>query len=75
MVTMTKRLVDITDDLLHDASEALGTSTIKETVASALEQAVRDGRRRSRVDEKALLRFAEATPDLADEEMMKSAWR
>ncbi|MBA3373604.1 MAG: type II toxin-antitoxin system VapB family antitoxin, partial [Euzebyaceae bacterium] len=39
---MAKRLVEIDDDLLEQARQALGTSTIKETVNTALlEETVR----------------------------------
>lgn len=36
---MTKRLVEIDDDLLDDARAQLGTATIKDTVNQALRQA------------------------------------
>jgi len=36
---VTKRLVDIDDDLLDDARAQLGTATIKDTVNEALRQA------------------------------------
>ena len=71
---MTKRLVDIQDELLDEAREVLGTSTIKDTVTTALEHAVRNGRRRARVDDKAMRRFAEAAHDLSDDEVMRAAW-
>jgi Arc/MetJ family transcription regulator len=43
---MTKRMVDIDDVKLSDARAALGTTTIKETVELALEQAVINKRER-----------------------------
>jgi len=39
---MTKRLVDIDDDLLERATSALGSRTIKDTVTRALQRLVDD---------------------------------
>jgi hypothetical protein len=72
---MVKRLVDIEDGLLEQARQALGTDTIKDTVATALQQAVLAARRRAQVDDVALQRFAAATTDLGDDEVMTAAWR
>jgi Arc/MetJ family transcription regulator len=72
---MTKRLIDIDDELLREAREALGTRTIKDTVTGALEQTVRSTERRTHLTEAALGRFASAAHDLADEEVMNAAWR
>lgn len=72
---MTKRLVDIEDDPLLQARQALGTETIKDTVATALRHAVRGGERRSRLGEVALQRFAAATEDLSDDTVITAAWR
>jgi len=44
---MSKRLVDINDDLLQAAREAFGTTTIKDTVNTSLEESVRAAHRRS----------------------------
>lgn len=71
---MSKRLVDIDDDMLEQARRVLGTLTIKDTVNTALEDAVRAAARRQRVDGDALRRFAEATQDLGDPEVMAGAW-
>ena len=72
---MTKRLVEIEDRLLEGAREVLGTSTIKDTVATALEQAIRSSERRTALNEAALRRFAAASRDMADDEVMAAAWR
>lgn len=72
---MTKRLVDIDDDTLDEARRILGTDTIKDTVNIALRETIRAVDRRQRVDRDALRRFAEATRDLADEDIMADAWR
>ncbi|MDX6373766.1 MAG: Bacterial antitoxin of type system, VapB, partial [Nocardioidaceae bacterium] len=42
---MSKRLVDIDDDLLKEASAVLGASTMKETVNRSLESVVVAARR------------------------------
>jgi Arc/MetJ family transcription regulator len=72
---LTKRLVEIEDSLLDQARRALGTDTIKDTVTSALEQAVRAAERRTRLDDATLERFAAAATDLGDGEVMGAAWR
>jgi Arc/MetJ family transcription regulator len=70
---MAKRLVDIDDDLLERAREALGTTTIKDTVNRALEEQAKAAYRRALTSED-LRRFAEATRDLGDPEVMARAW-
>jgi Arc/MetJ family transcription regulator len=72
---MAKRLVDIEDDLLEQAREALGTSTIKDTVAVALQEAVRSSQRHNRLDDTALQGFSNAAADLSDDAVMAAAWR
>lgn len=72
---MTKRLVDIDDGTLDRAKLILGTDTIKDTVNAALIETVRAAERREHVDRDALKRFAAATKDLADDEVMTDAWR
>lgn len=69
---MAKTLVDIDEKLLADAAEALGTKTKKDTVAAALDEAVKAKRRQDLID-----RFAEGEgyPDLGNPEVMKGAWR
>ncbi|CAN5373506.1 hypothetical protein BH20ACT5_BH20ACT5_19560 [soil metagenome] len=71
---MTKRLIDIDDDLLTEAQAALGTDTYKATVNTALRQiAERQPPGRGAAD--ALRAFAQATADLSDPEVMDAAWR
>ena len=72
---MTKRLIEIEDDLLQQARDALGTETIKDTVAIALRHVIHSSQRRTRLDDTTLQRFAAATEDLADDDVMTAAWR
>lgn len=72
---MTKRLVDIDDETLEAAQGVLGTTTIKDTVNTALGETVRAAQRRERLDRAALTRFAAASKDLSDDEVMADAWR
>lgn len=68
---MTKRLVDIDDDLLDRAREILGADTIKKTVNSALDELVRMDLRRQHAERLATMRGL----DLDDDEIMARAWR
>lgn len=68
---MTKRLVDIDDADLAAARDALETSTIKDTVTAALRVAVAQAARRSEIERLT----SGALADLADPEVMDSAWR
>lgn len=70
---MSKRLVEIDDEVLSDAQQALGTSTIKETVNAALVGAVAATSRQA-VDMEALRKFGEAAQDLRDPAVMAAAW-
>jgi len=72
---MTKRLIEIEDELLQQARRALGTETIKDTVSTALQQAVHSSERRARLNQAALRRFAAAAQDLANDDVMGAAWR
>ncbi|MBW3662004.1 MAG: type II toxin-antitoxin system VapB family antitoxin [Actinobacteria bacterium] len=72
---MSKRLVDIDDEVLESARQVLGTATIKDTVNTALREAVHSAARREVVDRAALKRFAQATSDLLDDDVMAAAWR
>ena len=72
---MTKRLVDVDDQVLEAARRVLGTTTIKDTVNSALRASVEAVERRQHVDVAALKRFAEASRDLRDDDVMADAWR
>lgn len=71
---MTKRLVDIDDDLLEAAKRAQGSTTIKETVNTALANSARNARQ-PRVSAGGIHRFAGACRDLGDDEVMAQAWR
>lgn len=68
---VTKRLVDIDDDLLAEARVLTGAATMKEAVNAALQQVI-DSELRGRH-----LRRLEAGEgiDLADDEVMRGAWR
>jgi Arc/MetJ family transcription regulator len=68
---MTKRLVDIDDDLLEVARAYLGTTTLKETVNEALREIKA---RRDREEEVAWW-ASDPLPDLRNPEVMDSAWR
>ena len=68
---MSKTSVDIDNLLLEQARGLLGTSSIKETIHCALREVVRAEARRQEVE--ALVRMDGL--DLADSEVMKSAWR
>jgi Arc/MetJ family transcription regulator len=72
---MTKRLIDVEDESLDAARRALGTATIKDTVNAALRASAQAAERRERVNVDALKRFADASRDLLDEEVMADAWR
>lgn len=70
---MTKRLVDIDDEVLDDARRVLGTRTLKDTVNAALSETVTAARRRASTSED-LQRVGRLLRDLADPEVMASAW-
>ena len=72
---MTKRLIDVDGDVLEAAKQVLGTDTIKDTVNSALRASVQAAERRQRLDAEALKRFADASRDLLDDDVMADAWR
>lgn len=71
---MTKRLVDVDDDLLEQARQVLGTTTLKDTVNGSLLGTVRAARRRT-ITKEDLAAFAEAARDLGDPEVMAQAWK
>lgn len=68
---VTKRLVDIEDDVLAAARVALATTTIKETVNKALAESAAGAARR-RFMERML---AHGLPDLDDPGVTSDAWR
>lgn len=68
---MTKRLIDIDDELLHGAQLATGATTMKETVNTALRRIVETELRLRHIR-----RLQELDGlDLADDEIMSQAWR
>ena len=68
---MTKRLVDIDDELLDAAREAAETATMKATVNEALKQLVEADLRRRHLRR---LEAGDGT-NLSDERTMDRAWR
>jgi Arc/MetJ family transcription regulator len=70
---MTKRLVEIDDEVLEDARRSLGTLTIKDTVNTALAESVKAARRRA-ITKEDLQRVGELLQDLGDPEVMARAW-
>ena len=68
---MTKRLIDIDDDLLEEVRSLTGASTMKEAVNGALQHVVDFDLRLKHVRR---LLTLEGT-DLADEQLMRDAWR
>lgn len=68
---MTKRLVDIDDGLLDEARKLTGAATIKETVNTSLRELINAELRRRHFRR---LVSGEGT-DLADDDLMSSAWR
>ncbi len=68
---MTKRLVDIDDELLNEARLITGGATMKETVNSALKQLIDTDLRRRHLHR---LETGSGT-DLADDGVMSGAWR
>lgn len=71
---MTKRLVDVDDDLLEQARQILGTTTLKDTVNESLRGIVRSGRRKP-ITKEDLAAFAEAAKDLGDPDVLALAWK
>jgi hypothetical protein len=70
-VGVTKRLIDIEDELLESAREELGTSGIADTVRSALQLAATRSARLREIEWLASGGMA----DMADPEVRKDAWR
>jgi len=68
---VTKRLVDIDDDLLEEVTRILGTTSMKETVNQALEEVVKLAHRREHI---LRLRTKEGL-DLDEVAEMAKAWR
>jgi Arc/MetJ family transcription regulator len=70
---VTKRLIDVDDEILDEARQVLGTATLKETVNRSLKEAVATARRRDLTEED-LRRVGELLNDLGDPEIMAKAW-
>lgn len=68
---MTKRLIDIDDDLLEEVRNLIGASTMKEAVNGALQHVVDSELRLRHVRRLMTLEGL----DLADEQVMRDAWR
>jgi len=68
---MSKRLVDIDDELLREASTVLGAPTMKEAVNRALESVVLADRRRRHAKRLSAMRGL----DLDKPKIMAGAWR
>jgi Arc/MetJ family transcription regulator len=68
---MTKRLIDVDDELIEAAKAYLGTTTLKDTVNTALREIT------ARRDVEAYLAWwaTDPLPDLRDPEIMAGAWR
>ena len=68
---MTKTLIEIDDEYLAAAQQALGTSTKKDTVNAALREVAALAARRRDLHR---LTFR-GLPDLGDEDVMRAAWQ
>jgi len=67
---MAKTLVDVDEEQLAAAQEALGTATKKDTINAALRQVTAIAARR-----RDLQRLVSGgLPDLADQDVMRAAW-
>jgi Arc/MetJ family transcription regulator len=68
---MTKTLIEIDDEYLAAAQQALGTATKKDTVNAALREVTALAARR-----RDLYRLTSGgLPDLEDEDVMRAAWQ
>lgn len=68
---MSKKFIDIDDDVLAEAARVLGARTVKETVNEALAEVVRLATRRAHADRLADMHGI----DLHDQDVMARAWR
>ena len=68
---MRKTSVDVDDLLLEQVRDVLGTSSIKETIDSALREVMRAEARRQEIRALAVMDGL----DLDDEKVMAKAWR
>jgi Arc/MetJ family transcription regulator len=68
---MTKTLIEIDDEYLAAAQQALGTTTKKDTVNAALREVTALAARRRDLDRLT----SRGLPDLEDEGVMRAAWQ
>jgi Arc/MetJ family transcription regulator len=68
-VGVRKTTLEIDEQKLADAAEALGTKTLKETVERSLEEVIAHAAR-----QRWLERYSQPT-DLANDEVIRQAWR
>jgi Arc/MetJ family transcription regulator len=68
---MTKRLIELDDDLLSSAAKALDSASMKETITEALKLAIRAKATRDHIETLA----SPVLIDLRDERIMNEAWR
>jgi Arc/MetJ family transcription regulator len=68
---MTKTLIEIDDEYLAAAQQALGTTTKKDTVNAALREVTALAARRRDLQRLT----SRGLPDLEDEDVMRAAWR
>lgn len=71
---MTKRLVDVDDELLVAAQRISGENTIKGTVQRALELLVSRGSQREAELRRRWEGLGDALADLEDDAVMRQAW-
>lgn len=68
---MVKKLIDIDEDTLAQATQILGAATMKDTVNRALAEVVLLAERRAHADRLASMEGV----DLDDDDIMAGAWR
>jgi Arc/MetJ family transcription regulator len=68
---MTKTLIEIDDEYLAAAQQALGTATKKDTVNAALREVTALAARRRDLHRLT----SHGLPDLEDEDVMRAAWQ
>jgi Arc/MetJ family transcription regulator len=70
-VLMTKRLIELDDDLLAEAGRQLNTTGVSETVREALRQSAAIGARMRQIE----WMRAGGMAELADKDVRRSVWR
>jgi Arc/MetJ family transcription regulator len=68
---MTKTFIEIDDEYLAAAQQALGTATKKDTVNAALREVTALAARRRDLQQL----ISRGLPDLEDKDVMQTAWR